>query len=94
MSLPVIKDLLGLLGGILLIVPFLRDFLQRRELRFWTDLRRRFPGFRRAIDPIAAAQYDKLTEPSQTDMRFVLFGILFLIASFAAGLYDSASGTR
>jgi len=91
-SVAVLKDLLGLVGGILLIVPFLRDFFQRRELRFWTDLRRHFPAFRRAIDPIAAAQHVKLTEPSQTDMRFVMFGILLLIASFAVGLYDSAHG--
>ena len=92
MTLDIIKDLLGLLGAILTVVPFLRDFAHRRELRRWLDLGRIFSRFRPAIDPIAEAQNARLREPTASDMHFVMFGILLLIASFAVSLYNSAYG--
>lgn len=94
MTLDVAKDLLGLLGAILTVIPFLRDFAQRRKLRRWLDLRRIFPRFRQAIDPIAEVQDARLREPTASDMQFVMFGILLLIGSFAVSLYNSAHGVR
>jgi len=94
MSLDVIKDLLGLIGAILTVIPFLRDFAQRRRLKRWLDFRRIFPRLGGAIDPIAEAQSARLREPTASDMQFVMVGILLLIASFAVSLYNSAHIAR
>jgi hypothetical protein len=88
-TLDVLKDLLGLIGGLVAAVPFVRDFAQRRSVRWWQQTRQAIPGLRRAIDPVVNAEDEKLKAPSRTDLRFVMAGILLLIASFAVGLYNS-----
>ena len=92
MSLEVLKDLLGLVGSILAIVPFMRDFAQRRTIRRWLGYVNSIPVFRKRTAAIAATEEKKLREPNSTDMQFVMFGILLLIASFAISLFISMHG--
>lgn len=92
MSLEVLKDLLGMVGGILAIVPFIRDFAKRHEVHRWRKYGIDLPAFRERTEQIAAAEEAKLKEPSRADMYFVMFGILLLIASFAISLFISMHG--
>lgn len=89
MTSDVAKDLLGLIGGILALVPFLRDFAQRRSARWWREIAHTIPGARRATEPIAEEEENKLKAPSAADILCVMVGILFLTASFAVSLYHS-----
>ncbi|HEY4142103.1 MAG TPA: hypothetical protein VGM57_11860 [Pseudolabrys sp.] len=89
MSLEVLKDLFGLIGSILAIVPFIRDFVQRHEVHRWRKYGIAFPIFRERTDQIGSAEEVKLREPSSTDMKFVMIGISLLIASFAVSFYIS-----
>lgn len=93
MTLEVVKDLLGLIGSILAIVPFLRDFAQRKKIRRWKDYSRYIPVFRKRSETIATKEEAKLREPSSADILFVTVGISLLIASFAVSLYLSMHHT-
>jgi hypothetical protein len=64
MSLDVLKYLLGLIGSILAIVPFMRDFAQRQKIRRWKDFSR-LPIFRRRTEEIATREGAKLREPER-----------------------------
>jgi len=91
-SLEVLKDLLGLIGAIVLIVPFFRDFMQRRFRDQLSDLARTFPVFGRKLGTMLAAHKSEGEKASNTDLAFMLIGIGLLIASFAVSLYISAHG--
>lgn len=92
MSLEVLKDLLGLVGSILAIVPFMRDFAQRRTIRRWLSYVNSIPVFRKRTAAVAAAEEKKLREPNSADMLFIMAGIFLLIVSFAISLYISVHG--
>jgi hypothetical protein len=87
MSLDVLKDLLGLIGSILAIVPFMRDFVQRQKISRLA--KRNNPVFRESAKERLAKEKEKLREPNSADLSFVMTGILLLIASFAVSLYIS-----
>lgn len=90
MNLEVLKDLLGMCGGILTLVPFVRDFRQRRVAQRWRDRALNLPIFRGRSAKKAEIEEAKLREPSAADMLFVMSGLLLLIASFMVSLYISA----
>ena len=92
MSLEVLKDLLGLLGSIVLIIPFFRDFMQRRFRDQLRGLVATFPRFGRTIENVLHRKKTESEEASNTDLAFILIGIGLLIASFAVSLYVSAHG--
>jgi uncharacterized membrane protein len=89
-SLDVLKDLLGLIGSIVMIVPFFRDFVQRRSADRLRGLLRIFRPFRRTIETALDAQKTKSEQASSADLACMLIGIGLLIASFAVSFYVSA----
>jgi hypothetical protein len=92
MNLEVLKDLLGLIGSILAIVPFIRDFALRHEVHRWRKYSFSLPLFRERTEQFAEEGEAKLKEPSRADMYFVMAGISLLIASFAISLFISRHG--
>jgi hypothetical protein len=87
MSLDVIKDLLGLLGGVTMAVPFFRDFLRRRQRDDVRELRPVFTPFVRALDKAEMEQTGEMERASRADLLWMLIGLALLIASFAVSLY-------
>lgn len=94
MTLDIIKDLLGLIGSIILIVPFFRDFTQRRFRDRLHDLGRTFPAFGGTLDKFLTAHKTGSEKASNADLACMLIGIGLLIASFAVSLYISAHATH
>jgi hypothetical protein len=91
MSLDVLKDLLGLLGGVMMAVPFFRDFLRRRQRDDVRELRPVFTPFSGALDKAEREQTMDMERASRADLLWMLIGLALLIASFAVSLYMSAT---
>ena len=90
-TLDVLKDLLGLIGGVIIIVPFFRDYLERRKRDRLRELKLVFTPFARAINAADESQTEQMERASQKDMFSMVIGIGFLIASFAISLWISAT---
>jgi hypothetical protein len=91
MSLEVLKDLLGLLGGLTMAVPFFKDFLRRRQRDDVRELRPVFTPFARALDKAEMEQTSEMERASGADLVLMLVGLALLIASFAVSLYIGLS---
>jgi hypothetical protein len=91
MSLDVIKDLLGMLGGVAMAVPFFKDFRRRLDRDQVRDLRPVFTPFARALEQTEIKQTVQMERASSGDLLWMLGGIALLIASFTISLYISAS---
>jgi len=91
MSLDVFKDLLGLLGGVVMAVPFFRDFLRRRQRDDVRKLRPVFTPFARALNQAEMKQTSEMESASRSDLLWMLSGLALLIGSFAVSLYIAAT---
>lgn len=91
MSLDVFKDLLGLLGGVTMAVPFFKDFLRRRQRDDVRELRPVFTPFARALAKVEMEQTSDMERASRGDLLWMLTGLGLLIASFAVSLYIAVS---
>jgi hypothetical protein len=89
MSLDILKDLLGLLGGAAMAVPFFRDFLRRRDRDEVRALRPVFTPFARALKKVETEQTEDMERAGYADLVWMLGGLALLIASFAVSLYIS-----
>jgi hypothetical protein len=70
-----------------MIVPFFRDFGQRRKRDRTRDLQLFFTPFAKALSAVEAKQSERMESASRIDMLCMLVGLALLIASFAVGLY-------
>jgi hypothetical protein len=91
MGLDVFKDLLGLLGAVMMAVPFFRDFLRRRQRDDVRKLRPVFTPFAGALNKAEVEQTSEMERASRSDLLWMLTGLALLIASFAVGLYVGAT---
>jgi hypothetical protein len=89
MSLEVLKDLLGLLGGLVMAIPFFRDFQRRRGRDAVKDLRPVFTPFRQALEQAEHRTTEEMARASRADLVWMLCGLGLLMASFAVSLYIS-----
>jgi hypothetical protein len=89
MCLDVLKDLLGLLGAIMMAVPFFKDFVRRQSRDEVRRLRRVFSPFGKALANVEVQHTTAMERASRWDLGFMMIGVSLLIASFAVSLYIS-----
>lgn len=87
MPLDVLKDLLGLLGALIMAVPFFRDFVRRVRRDQARALRPFFAPFAKALRKAETEQTAEMEAASLLDLSLMLAGLIFLAASFGIGLY-------
>ncbi len=90
MSPDLLKDLFGLIGSIVMIVPFFRDFAERRLRGRMNWIRSVMPSLAGGIDKLLKQQTAEMEKASPFDLGCMLIGLAFLIASFAVSLWISA----
>lgn len=87
MLLDVLKDLLGLLGALVMAVPFFRDFVGRVHRDQIRALRPVFSPFARALCRAETEQTTQMEAASFVDLSLMLLGLIFLAVSFGISLY-------
>jgi len=90
MSPEVIKDLLGLLGALVMAVPFFKDFVRRLSRDEVRDLRRVFSPFAKALNKAEVEHTAAMEKASAWDLGLMILGVVLVAASFAVSLYISA----
>jgi hypothetical protein len=87
MTLDTLKDLFGLLGALVMTVPFFRDFARRLRRDQVRVLRPVFAPFAKALDQAETQQTTEMERASRGDLTMMLAGLLLLMASFGISLY-------
>ena len=92
MTLEVIKDLFGVLGALIMAVPFFRDFVRRIRRDQTRALRPVFAPFAKALRKAETEQTAEMEAASFFDLSLMLAGLLFLAVSFSISLYIGLHG--
>jgi hypothetical protein len=87
MSADVLKDMLGLLGALIMTVPFFRDFVRRLRRDQVRELRPVFAPFAKALGKAESEQTVEMEKASRGDLMMMLAGLLLLTASFGISLW-------